>query len=230
VRIARFVDMKACKCIFSEFSTFVLRSATHYRRRYETDRGDAQELRARTADGGSAEVTSVALSCWTMLDGDEPTQDERGEWNIFPDSVVAIVSTPDRVCTFLKEAFEIGKGDARRHPFWCVEHKPVQYGVAEEITFDNIWEEVAFTKRNLPKFTKQKEYRFALPFNRVPHAIDSYIFTMQPEYMDKCFANPKMKESPDELRTILGRATAEYGHFYGKKLGEIISNTDVLFR
>ena len=43
VKIARFVDMAACKSIFSDYSTFVLRSSKYYRRHYETGRGDKHD-------------------------------------------------------------------------------------------------------------------------------------------------------------------------------------------
>ena len=62
VKIARFVGIEACKSIFSEKSTFVLRSPEHYRRLYETneggtDKGDRAEGCADTIDGGTAEFT-----------------------------------------------------------------------------------------------------------------------------------------------------------------------------
>ena len=231
MKIARFVDMKACESIFSEFSTFVLRSATHYRRLYETGKGDAEELRVRTAGGGSAQMTFFALSCWTMLDGDEPTQDE---WNTFPDSVVAIISTPDKVCAMLKNAFEIEDGrvrDGRRFPFMCVEHKAVAYAdeVAEEIGPDNIMDIPVFTKRL--RFAPQKEYRFALYYSIMPHVIDSYFFApWKPEdYMDECWANPAMcRKDKEELRLSLENVMCGYGHFARKKMGEIIANVDDL--
>jgi len=226
MKIARFVDVKACESIFSEFSTFVLRSATHYRRLYETHGGDAEELRVRTASGGSAEMTFFALSCWTMLDGDEPTRDE---WNTFPGSVVAIISTPVRVCTFLEEAFP--RGESRRHPFGFVEHKEVRYAdeVLDKITQGNIMDITLFTKRK--GFTRQKEYRFALPFSPVTHTIDSYIFSPKTptDYMDTCWANPAMRtEDKERLRRILGNASCGYGHFSRWRLCEIIANSEIL--
>jgi hypothetical protein len=231
VRIARFVDMKACKSIFSDYSTFVLRSSEYYRREYETDRGDERELEVRCTGGGLAGMSSFVLSCWTKLDGDEPTRDE---WSIFPESIVAIVSMPSKVYTFLEKAFEIEDGKIqgrRRFPFMFIEHKAVTYAdeVAEEITFDNIMDITVFTKRL--KFAKQKEYRFALPFSSVPHVIDSYIFAKTPDdYMEKCFANPGMsKEDKETLRRILANAMCGYGQFNGKKMGEIIVNVDILF-
>ncbi|UCG59118.1 MAG: hypothetical protein JSU70_06340 [Phycisphaerales bacterium] len=230
VRIARFVDMNACRSIFSDYSTFVLRSSEYYRRQYETDRGDKHELQVRCTDRGSAEMSCFALSCWTKLEGDEPTRDE---WGIFRNSVVAIVSTPSKVCTFLEEAFEIRNDsvqNTRRYPFTSVEHKAVTYAdeVPEQITPNNIMEMTVFTKRM--KLEKQKEYRFALPFSMVPHYIDTYIFAKKPDYMETCFANPDIRrEDKDVLRLILLDAMAGYGHFSDKELREMIANANVLF-
>ena len=231
-RIARFVDMNACKSIFSEHSTFVLRSPVYYRRFYG-EGGDERELRIRKADGGSAESSclGVVLSCWTILDGDAPTAEE---WNIFPNTVVAIISTPDRVCAMLKEAFEMesaGMRCGRRFPFKSVEHGTVAYAdeVAEEIGFDNIWEKTVFTKRL--RFAQEKEYRFVLPYTFEPHAIDSYIFIPHDpkDYMDNCFADPAMcREDKHNLYCILGNAMCGYRHFARKKMGEIIANADIL--
>ena len=235
MKIARFVDLPACKSIFSHRSTFVLRSAEHYRRQ-ETDRGDAEELRVIEVDGGSAEMNSFALSCWTILDGDEPTEDE---WKMFPDCAVAIISTPEKVTAYLTTAFEIqprtsrDSAVGRRHPFSYILHGEVLYAdaVPGPITFDNIVAKTVFTKRK--RFENQKEYRFALPFNLEPHAIDTYVFTKQPDYMEKCFASPEIRRFPKEKATqllrIIGEASADYGHFHRKKLDEIIANADDLF-
>jgi hypothetical protein len=104
VKIARFVDIEACKSIFSEKSTFVLRSPEHYRRLYETsngEKGDKYEGCAHTVDGGTHEFTGFVASCWTKLEETEPTPKE---WNIFKENeqnIVAIISTPSKVCEFL---------------------------------------------------------------------------------------------------------------------------------
>ncbi len=240
VRIGRFVGMDACKSIFSEHSTFVLRSAEHYRRLYETSkadgheengRGDDQEGEVKLKGGGSAEAGGFVLSCWTILDGEEPKE----EWTIFPDSIVAIISTPDKVCAMLKKAFEIEDGrvqDGRRFPFMFVEHKAVAYAdeVAGEIGPDNIMDTPVFTKRL--RFAREKEYRFALYYSIMPHVIDSYVFApLNPwDYIDKCLADPAMcKEGKDELRLILMNAMCGYGPFQGKPMGQIIANADILF-
>lgn len=231
VRIARFVDMEACKSIFSDYSTFVLRSSEYYKRNCETDRGDDRELEVRHTGGGTAEVSGFVLSCWTLLDCDYPT---REEWDIFQDSVVAIVSTPSRLCTLLEKVFEIGHGkipNRRRFPFMCVDHNAVTYAdeVAKKITPENIMDITVFTKRK--KFTKQKEYRFALPYSPIRHVIDSYIFATTPDdYMEKCFANPGMgKKNKGKLRLILLNAMGGYGPFADKEMPQIIANADILF-
>ena len=176
MRIARFVDMDACISIFSDYSTFVLRSSEYYRRHYETDRGDERELEVECTNGDSASSSGVVLSCWTILRGDEPVRDE---WHIFRDSVVAIVSTPSRVCTMLERAFEledVGMRDRRRFPFIFVKHKLVDYldKVPEEITPDNIMDITVFTK--LRRFDGQDEYRFALAYSMVTHMIDRRLY------------------------------------------------------
>ena len=227
VRIARFVDMEACRSIFSDYSTFVLRSSEYYKRHHETDRGDEHELEVRCAGGGGAESSGFVLSCWTRLKSDEPARDE---WRIFPDSVVAIVSTPKRVSTFLARTFEIKKA-TRRYPFMFLKHKAVRYAdeVAGKITPRNIMDKTVFTKRS--KFSKQREYRFALAYSIVPHLIDSYILALtSDDYLERCFANPEMcDEQKGTLLEILLWATADCGLFCSKKLDEIIANADTLF-
>ncbi|HUT58907.1 MAG TPA: hypothetical protein VNA25_13755 [Phycisphaerae bacterium] len=208
MKIARFVDMQACKSIFSDSSTFVLRSEKYYQR-LEGGRGDAEELRVQIRNGGLAQANGFALSCWTTLDGDEPTQDE---WKIFPVSDVAIISTPDRVSVFLKEAFALeavdGK-DRRRYPFLFLTHKQVQYAdrLDERVGPDAITDVPVFTKRKC--FAHQKEYRVALAFSPILHWIDTYIFSKPPDYMEKCLANPEIDHSKArELRDIIKRACA----------------------
>ena len=71
-KIARFVGIEACKSIFSDKSTFVLRSPEHYVRLYETGegetgKGDRNEGYAEIVGGGSAGYTSFVFSCWTIL-------------------------------------------------------------------------------------------------------------------------------------------------------------------
>ncbi len=231
VKIARFVGIKACKSIFSEKSTFVLRSPEHYRRLYETNeggtaKGDRAEGRADTIDGGTAEFNCWAASCWTILDGEEPTSDE---WDIFKENdqnIVAIVSTPSKVCMFLDKALETNnERPNRRFPFHSVEHDKVNY---EKVHVDhtNI-SNVSFMK--VVQFTKQKEYRFVLTYGW-PNLIDSFIFCGGIDYMEKCFVNPEIsKEYKEILRLIIMKAMAGYGDFEGKTMPDIIANTDILF-
>lgn len=232
VKIARFVGIEACKSIFSEKSTFVLRSPEHYRRLYEinegeTNKGDRAEGCADTTDGGTAEFTGWVASCWTKLKGNEPTSDE---WDIFKENdqnVVAIVSTPRKVCEFLDKSLETDEEyKRRRFPFYSVEHREVMY---ERVHVDhtNICDIVPFTKK-LP-YAKQKEYRFVLTYG-FPNLIDSLIFCGGIGYMEKCFVNSKISNKQKEkLRLILMEAMAGYGDFSGKKMGEIIANVDDIF-
>ncbi len=233
VKIARFVGIEACKSIFSEKSTFVLRSPEHYRRLYETNeggtaKGDRDEGCAETVDGGTAEFTGFVVSCWTKLkEGSEPTSDE---WDIFKENeqnIVAIVSTPSKVCEFLDKALETNKENTnRRFPFHPVEHKGVSYE-KEHVDHTNISDVVPFSKRD--QYKEQKEYRFVLKYGW-PNLIDSFIFCSGIDYMETCFANPEMcKEQKEALRLIIMTAMAGYGDFYGKTMPDIIANVDILF-
>ncbi len=231
-KIARFVGIEACKSIFSEKSTFVLRSPEHYRRLYETnegetDKGDRDEGCAETLDGGTAEFTGWVASCWTKLRESEPTSDE---WDIFKENdqnIVAIVSTPSKVCEFLDKSLETNKEHTeRRLPFSPVTHKEVKY---EKVHVDrtNIIDVVPFNKD--VKFIKQKEYRFVLTYT-FPNLIDSFIFCSGIDYMERCFANPKIcNEQKEKLRLIIMVAMAGYGNFSDKNMGDIIVNVDDIF-
>ncbi len=232
VKIARFVCIEACKSIFSEKSTFVLRSPEHYRRLYETSegentKGDRAEGCAETIDGGTTEFTGFVASCWTKLKGNEPTSDE---WDIFKkdkQNIVAIVSTPSLVCEFLNRVLETDRDHTdRRFPFHPVDHREVDYK-KPHVDHTNITDVVPFTKGE--QFVKQNEYRFVLTYTW-PYLIDSFIFCSGVDYMEKCFANPEMEiENKKRLRLILLTATCGYGNFSDKKMCEIISNADILF-
>ena len=232
VKIARFVGIEACKSIFSEKSTFVLRSPEHYRRLCETSEGgegDRDEGSAKILGGGTAEFRGWIVSCWTRLEADKPTSDE---WDIFKkndQNIVAIVSSPSKVCEFLNNSLEIKKEYAKcRFPFYSVEHRGVSYGKVPHIDQTNIADIVPFTKSK--QFTEQKEYRFVLQYG-FPNIIDSFIFCGGIDYMEKCFANPKMrKEQMEELRLIIMKTMAGYGDFEDKEMGDIIANADILFR
>ena len=165
IKIARFVDIEACKSIFSENSTFILRSPEYYRKLYGINRGkhikgDRNEGIARTIDGGTAEVRGFLVSCWTILKESEPTT---YEWNIFKkydQNIVAIVSSPNRVCDFLNKALETKKERPyRRFPFLPVQHKKVIYDKVH-VDKNNIFDVVPFTKS--AQFIGENEYRFVL--------------------------------------------------------------------
>lgn len=180
IKIARFVDIEARKKIFSENSTFVLRSTEHYRRLHETteektSKGDKNEGRAEMSNGGTAEYSSFVVSCRTKPKGTKPASDE---WDIFKENkqnIVAIVSTPTKVCEFLNKTFETNKEHTKRKfPFWPVQHKEVKYEKALNIDHTNIHIVVPFAKNQ--EFINQKEYRFIMEYSQYPHRIDSYIF------------------------------------------------------
>lgn len=231
VKIARFVGIEACKSIFSEKSTFVLRSPEHYIRLYEinegeTEKGDRAEGSADTIDGGTAGFKGWVVSCWTKLKKSEPTSDE---WDIFKkkdQNIVAIVSTPSKVCKFLDKALGTNKENTnRRFPFHPVKHDEVNYG--EPIDPGDIIDNVPFSKD--VKFIKQEEYRFVLRYG-FPNIIDSFIFCAGIDYMEKRFVNSKMcKEQKKELRVIIERARNGYGDFEDMKMGDIIANVNDIF-
>jgi len=232
MKIARFVNIEACKSIFSENSTFVLRSPQHYRRLYEDGniKGDRNEGCAEIVNGGTAEYTSFVVSCWTKLKGTEPIYDE---WNIFKEdkqNIVAIVSTPSKVCGFLNRTLETNEEHTKRRlPFWPVKHGEVKYEKAPRIDHTNIFKVVPFTKNK--QFSKQEEYRFVMEYSPYPYRIDSYIFCGGIDYIENCFANPELsKEHKDALRLIIGKAMSGYGDFSNKKMSEIIANADILFQ
>ena len=235
VKIARFVGIEACKSIFSEKSTFVLRSPEHYRRLYETcegenTKGDRDEGCAKISGGGTAEFTCWITSCWTMLKGNEPM---REEWDIFKkddQNIVAIISTPSKVCEFLNRVLETGESEGV--PFYPVEHREVNYGpVMVPIDHNNISSVVPFVKDE--SFIKEKEYRFVLEYGWGPHLIDSFIFCGGIDYVEKCLVNPEMNEEykkyRERLRLIIMKAQAGYGDFTDKEMSDIIANADILF-
>ncbi|MCK5114728.1 MAG: hypothetical protein KAR11_08210 [Phycisphaerae bacterium] len=233
IKIARFVGIAACKNIFSDKSTFVLRSPEHYERLYEISegndgKGDRSEGGVQTCDGGTANFKSFVASCWTRLEGNKPTSDE---WDIFKkgdQNIVAIISSPSKICEFLDNVLETKK---EKYSFYQVKHENVDYdGVQERIDDTSIREIVPFHKEN--KFSHQKEYRFILRYassNKI-NLIDTFIFCGGIDYMETCFVNPNIcEEQKQKLQDIIQMARAGYGDFFNKTEREIITNAEVLF-
>ena len=79
--------------------------------------------------------------------GAEPTQDE---WDIFEENeqnIVAIISTPSKVCEFLDKVLETKRERAKcRFPFYPVEHRVVDYEPPNNIDHTNIFDVVPFAK------------------------------------------------------------------------------------
>ena len=176
MKIARFIGIEACKSVFSEHSTFVLRSPQHYRRLCETTagedtKGDGNEGIAKKVGGGPAEFTGFLASCWTTLEGSEPT---RNEWEIFQENdqnVVATVSTPSLVYEFLKTALQIDRERVqRRFPFLSLRHGKVCYE-KQNIDRTSIFDVVPFAKD--AKFWKQREVPFRTGLCVAAHARQS---------------------------------------------------------
>jgi hypothetical protein len=222
IKIARFVGIDACESIFSERSTFVLRSPMYYRRLYETDqdKGDKKEGCPDTAMGTS-NFDRWLMSCWTMLKGAEPI---REEWDIFKEkeqNVLAIVSTPSQVRDFLNDVFKSGTFLHK------VKDDEVEYD-KEKVKVDskNITKVVPFVKP--ARFTNQKEYRFVLSYGH-SYRIDSFIFCGGPDYMETCYVNPRVsKKQKYELLKILDEACLGDGDFRGRDPRAIVANYNLV--
>jgi hypothetical protein len=233
MKIARFIGIEACKSVFSEKSTFVLRSPEYYRRLYETTargdtKGDRNEGIAEKIGGGTAEFTGFLASCWTRLKGSEPTC---REWDIFKkdeQNVVAIVTTPRLVSEFLNKTLRLDEDPAkRRFPFLSLDHRGVSYEM-QAIDHPSISDVVPFTKD--AAFVDQQEYRFVLKYAGLP-VIDSLIFCAGVDYMERRadnrlnnFANPHMSpQNKKHLRKAILTARAGYGDFASRQICEITS-------
>jgi hypothetical protein len=192
----------------------------------EDNIGDRDEGSADTLDGGTAEFKGFVTSCWTKLKGSKPTCDE---WDIFKEdnrNVLAIVSSPSKVCAFLNKVLETDRERTKRKfPFHPVKHEEVKYETVH-IDHTNIADVVPFRKK--AKFIKEQEYRFVLTYAH-PDLIDTFIFCGGIDYMETCFVNPNIcKKQKEELRLIIMRAMAGYGNFCGKTMPDIIANPEVL--
>lgn len=230
IKIARFINIDACKQVFSEYySTFLIRSHKYYWNIENPDKRDPKEFQVQ-GEESHMETDFVLLSCWTILDGDEPTEIE---WKIFEkDSpVIAIVSSPQKVYNFLYKTLNIERKEGRTHPFFIIEQKEVSYidKGKEKLKGNPTILDAIFTKDN--RFITENEYRFGVPYSAVFHQINTYIFNSQNpyDYMDRCYFNPSStKPYASELLNTVLSATAGYGGFSGKKLCDIIANSDVL--
>ena len=226
-KIARFVDIQACKSIFSEHSTFVLRSPIYYQRLYETSygedtKGDNKEGRPETANG-TAEFTRWLVSCWTILKEIEPSNEE---WEIFKENdqnIVAIISTPNKIREFLERVLKTGQNN--RLPFYSVDCHEVEYEKDKvHVDHTNIISVVPFAKDK--RFIKENEYRFVLKYG-IQTYIDSFIFCAGIDYMEKCLINPNNdKETMSKLLSIISNATAGYFDFRDNQ--KIIANYNIL--
>jgi hypothetical protein len=225
IRIARFIDIEACKEVFSEsYSTFLIRSHKYYWHMENPEKQDKTEFQVQ-GEESHMETDFVLLSCWTILDGDKPTEKE---WAIFEKAVVAIVSSPQKVYDFLNKTLNIERKDGRSHPFFRIDHKKVNYidKREEKLNGNPTILDAIFTKDK--RFENHKEYRFGVCYSAVYHEIITYIFsTHNPDdYIDKCYFNPNItKSDASKLLNIVSCATAGYGGFSGKRLCDIIANS-----
>lgn len=187
-KIARFVDLFACKKIFSDYSTFVLRSPEHYRNIEDDKKRDKAEGSIKHKDKhgriGHSERMCYLISCWTKLDGDVPSDDE---WSIFDDSqIMALISTPEKVKNCIEKKLITVKSDNSYSLCWKVYHKKVDY--YKKGTYQNqnkVFD--GFHKDNY--FSKQEEYRFVV---NVRGYIDTLMFYAEPkEYCDTAIINTK---------------------------------------
>ena len=104
--IVRFVNLEACKKIFppkTDCGTFVLRSPEYYRA-IESNKCDESEgsVKHKNEKGQNciSEGHNYLISCWTILDKEEPTPEE---WKIFKENHLALISTPEKVEDCLKK-------------------------------------------------------------------------------------------------------------------------------
>ncbi len=228
IKIARFIDINACKQVFSEsYSTFLIRSHKYFWHIEDTDKQDKTEFQV-PGENDTMETDYALLSCWTILKGDEPTEKE---WKIFEKDlpVVAIVSSPQKVYNFLYKILDIERKNGRTHPFFKIEQEKVRYidKGKEKLKGNPTILDAIFTKDK--RFIQEEEYRFGVFYSAVFHEINTYIFHAQNpyEYMGKCYFNPS-STGADVLLNTISSATADYGPLYGKKPCDIIANIDDL--
>jgi len=232
-KIARFIDINACKQVFSEsYSTFLIRSHKYYWHIENTDKQDRHEFQVQ-GEKCTMEAGSGLLSCWTILDDDKPTDEE---WKIFvKDSpAVAIVSRPTKVYDFLYKILDIESTNGRTYPFFRIINNKVNYNdkIKDKDKRKNkptIYDAI-FTKDE--KFKDEKEYRFVVLYRHMIHEINTYILHVQDpyEYVESFYFNPHINsKKANELHIIINSAISNSGPLHGKKLCEIIANSDDLF-
>lgn len=187
-KIARFIDLSACKKIFSDYSTFVLRSPKHYRNIEDEQKRDKADgyIKHKDKHGriGHSERMCYLISCWTKLDGDVPSCDE---WKIFgEDHMLALISTPEKVNNCIEKKLITVKPNNVRSLCWRVDHREVHYykkGTNQDQ--NKVFE--GFHKDNF--FRKEKEYRFVVS---VRGYIDTLMFYAEPDdYCDTAIINTK---------------------------------------
>ncbi len=189
-KIARFIDLSTCKKVFPDksfldYGTFVLRSPEYYRNIEDKKKRDRDEDRIqyinefnqRCEDEGGWHL----ISCWTVLEGDKPSDDE---WSIFDDShIMALISTPEKVAKCIKKKLILDKGNSL---CWKVTHEKVEYypkWTRRKLndTFDGLYKN--------DYFLKEKEYRFVV---NVRNHVDTLMFYADPEeYCDTARINTK---------------------------------------
>lgn len=218
-KIARFIDLSACKRIFSNYSTFVLRSPEYYRNMENKRKRDKAEgsIEHKNEQGQiyQSERMNYLISCWTMLKGDEPSYDE---WMIFDDDkhppILALISTPEKVAKCIKKKMRIDKDDSL---YWRVEHKEVIY--YEKGTYqdsDKVFE--GFYKGNC--FSEEKEYRFVV---NVKNHIDTLMFYAEPEeYCDTAMMNTKTVECFEFYKAYENGVIVLYNPLFIKNFKKLI--------
>jgi len=192
-KIARFIDLSACKKVFPDksfldYGTFVLRSPEYYRNIEAEKKRDKSEgsIKHKNEDGQECQSEGGwhLMSCWTKLKGDVPSYDE---WMIFDDDecppILALISTPEKVAKCIKKKLRLDKGDSL---CWGVKHDKVEY--YEKGTYQDsnkVFE--GFLKDE--DFRKEKEYRFVV---NVKDYVDTLMFYADPgEYCDTARINLK---------------------------------------
>ena len=187
-KIARFINLSACKKIFSDYSTFVLRSPEYYRNIEDEQKRDKAEGSIKHKDKhgriNHSEAMCYLISCWTKLDDDVPSCDE---WKIFgEDHILALISTPAKVKNCIEKKLITVKPDNVPSLCWMVGHREVIYykeGTSQDQ--NKVFE--GFHKNDY--FWKEKEYRFVV---NTRGYIDTLMFYAEPEdYCNTAIINTK---------------------------------------
>ena len=223
-KIARFIDLSACKKVFPDksfldYGTFVLRSPEHYRNIENKKKRDKAEGAIEHKNEQGQQCQSEGgwhlISCWTVLEGDEPSYDE---WMIFDEDkyppILALISTPKKVAECIKKKLIPDKCDSL---CWRVEHKKVKtYKKGTYQDSNEVFE--GFHKDDC--FSKEEEYRFVV---NVRNHVDTLMFYADPgEYCDTAIINLKTVKCLELYKAFKDREIDPDSRSFIKNFTELI--------